>query len=122
MAATACAAVVEEVEDNTALAEALAGFERSGETVSCLSTTRIDDIDPIDETHWLVTLRSGDTYLNTVSRGCSRAGSSFTYLQYRTTGSRLCRGEIVRVIDDSSSGISSGSCSLGVYEELTPIE
>jgi hypothetical protein len=117
----ACATGAEETEDNTALAEALAGYERTGETVSCLSTRQIDDIDPIDDEHWLITTRSGETYLNTVSRGCFNADSAFTYLAYSTTGNRLCRGELVEVLN-SSSRMTQGSCALGAYEELRPIE
>lgn len=117
----ACVTVAEETEDNTALAEALAGYERTGETFSCLSTQQIDDIDPIDDEHWLITTRGGDTYLNTVSGGCFNADSAFTYLTYNTTTSRLCRGELVRVID-STSRMVQGSCALGAYEELRPIE
>jgi hypothetical protein len=117
----ACATVAEEAEDDTALAEALAGFERTGETVSCLSTRQIDDINPINDENWLITTRDGDTYLNTVSGGCFNADSPFTYLAYRTTGSRLCRGDVVRVMNSSSRSVQ-GSCALGEYEELRPIE
>jgi hypothetical protein len=106
---------------SSALDEALAGFERSGETRSCLSVRLIDEIKPVDDTHWLVTTRGRETYLNTVSRGCRNADSSFTYLQYSTPTSSLCRGEIVRVVD-SSSRFTQGSCSIGDFEILTPVE
>jgi hypothetical protein len=121
MAATACATQAGETDDASALEEALAQFERSGETISCLPTHRIDNIDPIDEQNWLVTTRAGETYLNTVSRGCFNADRPFTYLSYSVPGGQLCRGEIVRVID-SSSRMARGSCGLGDYEELIPIE
>ncbi len=122
LAATACATQSGETDDDTsALEEALAPFERSGETISCLPTRRIDNINPIDEQNWLVTTRNGETYLNTVSRGCFNADRPFTFLSYRVTGGRLCRGEIIRVMD-TASRMARGSCSLGDYEELIPIE
>lgn len=111
----------DEPEDGAALAAALAGLERSGETVSCLSTRRIDNINPVDDRNWLITTRGGPTYLNTVSRGCFNADSPFSYLRYRTSGTSLCRGEFVEVVD-SSAGFVQGSCSLGHFEELIPIE
>ncbi len=111
----------EEAEMSAALAEALAGFERTGETRSCLSTYSIDEIDPIDDSHWMVTTRGRGTFLTEVSRGCRNADNGFTYLQYQVTGGRLCRGDIVRVMSQSG-GFVEGSCSLGDYEELSPVE
>ena len=102
-----------------ALTEALAGFERSGETRSCLATFQIDEIDPIDDTHWLVTTRGRDAYLTEVGRGCRNADSNFTYLQYRLSGNRLCRGDIIDVVDQGTN-MRQGACSIGAYERLTP--
>lgn len=120
---SACAAGGSADEDpaDTGLEAALAGFERTGEVRNCVNTRRIEAIDPIDETHWLVEMRNGETYLNVVRGGCHDAESPFTRLQYSLTGSQLCRGEIIRVIDNSSDFLR-GSCSLGEYELLTPIE
>ena len=103
------------------LEAALAGFERSGEFRRCVNTRTIESIDTIDETHWLVEMRTGETYLNIVHGRCNDADSPFTALQYSLTSTQLCRGEIVRVIDTSSDFIR-GSCSLGEYELLTPVE
>ena len=107
-------------EQSDALTAALEGFERSGETRVCLSSYQIDQITPVDDENWIVTTRTRDTYLNTVSRGCRNADSSFNYLQYRSNG-RLCRGDIVQVVA-SSGHFPHGSCSLGSYEALTPVE
>lgn len=98
----------------------LAEFSPTGETVTCLSMTRINQITPIDDTRWLVTTRGGGTYLNEVSRGCHRAASSFNYLEYRVSGGQLCRGEIIRVID-SGSRMESGACGLGVFQRVEPV-
>ncbi|WBQ13866.1 hypothetical protein L2D00_04075 [Hyphomonadaceae bacterium BL14] len=97
----------------------LAEFTATGETTTCLSTTRIRSITPIDDTRWLVTMRGGGTYINQVSRGCHGAASSFNYLQYQVSGSQLCRGEIVRVID-TGSRMEAGACGLGVFERVEP--
>lgn len=110
-----------EAEPSPEAAEILAGFERTGETSTCLNTRRIDTIEPLDDRHWLVEMLNGETYLNVVGRGCFGAASSFTYLAYETPTGQLCRGEIVRVVDNGAAG-SRGSCGLGDYERLTPIE
>ena len=108
-------------EEEAGLEAALAGYERTGETLTCLSTRSIRSIDPVDEVHWFVETRAGKVYLNTVRGGCNDADSPFTALQYSLTSSQLCRGEIIRVID-TSSGFQQGACVLGEYEALTPVE
>ncbi|MCC5997382.1 MAG: hypothetical protein JJU18_13545 [Oceanicaulis sp.] len=95
----------------------LAEFAPTGETRSCLSTTRIRNITPLDDSRWLVETRGGDIWLNEVSRGCFGAASAFSYLEYRVPGGQLCRGEIVRVIDQSSR-MNRGACGLGEYQLL----
>ncbi|MGJ3232659.1 MAG: hypothetical protein ACFE0P_12780 [Oceanicaulis sp.] len=118
----ACAAgPMGEPEMSAAAADRLAGFEATGEAMACLNTRRIDQIDPLDERHWLVTTTNGEAYLNRVGPGCNSADRAFTYLAYDTPTGQLCRGEIVRVID-SGSNIAAGSCGLGEYERLIPVE
>jgi len=107
-----------EPDMSAAAAERLAGYEVTGETQSCLSVRRVDDIDPLDERHWLVEMVNGDMYLNVVGRGCNGADTSFTYLQYELPSGRLCRGDIVRVID-SGSDMQRGACSMGDYQRLS---
>ena len=115
-------AFADDSADKAGLEAALEGFERTGETRNCLNTRFIRKIDPIDDTHWRVETRGGDTYLNIVRGSCNDAGSSFTALQYTIPGGQLCRGEIVRVIDIGYGGTTRGACSLGEYEALSPIE
>jgi hypothetical protein len=98
----------------------LAQFTETGDTRSCLATTRIRNITPLDDSRWLVTTRGGDTYLNEVSRGCFGASSPFSYIQYRIPGGQLCRGEIIRVVD-TSTNMARGACGLGAYQRLEPV-
>lgn len=100
---------------------ALARYERTGETRNCVSTRRIDRIEPLSERVWLFEMRGGEDYLNVVSRGCSGADSAFTYLQYETSGTQLCASQIVRVIDQPSDS-PRGSCGLGPFERLDRLE
>lgn len=108
-----------EPEMSMAAAERLASYDLTGETTTCLSARRIDEITPLDERHFLVEMVNGEMYLNVVSRGCFGADGNFTYLQYEIPTGQLCRGEIVRVIDNGSN-TTRGSCGLGEYQLLTP--
>ncbi len=101
-------------------AERLSKYEQTGETRSCLSLTQIDTIDPLDDSHFLVTTRGGGEYLNTISGRCSGASRAGNYIQYTTSINQLCRGEIVRVVDNMT-GMTTGSCGLGDFEKLVEI-
>lgn len=97
------------------------GYALTGEVRQCLSARRVDSMDPLNEHAWLVTLRGGETYVNRLNGACRAALRNFTYMQYDLHGGQLCRGEIVRIMDQGSNMIS-GSCGLGSFEELRPIE
>lgn len=103
------------------IAEAIPDHVRTGETRSCLSLTRIDQIDPLTDRIWLVEARDGTVYLNQASSGCSQATSAFTYLRYETPTGQLCRNQIVEVIQQGND-IPAGSCVLGEFERLAPID
>ena len=108
-----------EPEMSVAAAEELGAYELTGEIRDCLGVRRIDQIEPLDERFWMVETVNGDMYLNRVGPGCNGADSSFTYLQYDIPTSQLCRGEIIRVIENGSNQVT-GSCGLGDYERLQP--
>lgn len=120
--ASGCASgsVDERSAARTADADAiLAAYELTGESRSCLNLRSIDEIEPLDDSRWLITMRNGDAYLNEVSRGCRQATSNFTYLQYETSAGSLCINEIVRVIDRGSNTFA-GACGLGEHQALAP--
>jgi len=96
------------------------GYQLTGEARNCLSLQAIDDIDTVSDEAWIVTTRSRDTYLTRVGRGCRSASQNFTYITYDVHGSQLCRGEIVRVIDQGTNS-TIGSCAIGEFEELSPL-
>ena len=99
------------------VAAALAGFEKTGETESCLSLRRIDQIKPLDDRNFLIRVGRKDYYLNEVSGRCSNADGINTRLQYKTALSQLCRNELISVVDNST-GMNIGSCGLGNFQKL----
>lgn len=102
------------------VAATLAGFERTGETDTCLPLRSIDQIKPLDDRNLLIEMRNGDFYLNEPSSRCGGARDIGTYIEYRTTLSSLCRNEIIRIVDNST-GFTVGSCGLGEFHELVEI-
>ncbi len=102
---------------SAAAAERLANYTQTGETTTCLSLRSIRSIKALDEKHFLVTTRNKEAYLNVVSAKCNNAHRANFRIEYTTSQSQLCRHEIIRVVDNSS-GIASGSCSLGDFERL----
>jgi hypothetical protein len=122
-ALSACASGPAESRASAQSAEAdaiLAEYQATGETRTCVPVRSIDQIDPLDESRWLVTLRNGETYLNEVSRGCSQAASDFTYLQYSISTGSLCSIDIVRVLDRGTDTVA-GSCALNEFQALERI-
>ncbi len=97
--------------------DALDKFDRTGETVNCVSM-RSTDIKAIDENRLLFKVGVNDYYLNETRSACNDVDSNFTRIDVELFGSRLCSGEVLRIVDQSS-GIYQGACSLGVFEKLT---
>ena len=48
------------------------------------------------------------------------AARPFTYISYTVPGAQLCRGEIVRVMDQGTNTVV-GSCGIGEFEKLSPL-
>ncbi|MGE0408012.1 MAG: DUF6491 family protein [Amphiplicatus sp.] len=117
ISAVACATAAPRNDMSEEAAKKLAGFEPTGEKVNCLGLQRVDQIDPLSENMFLIRSGADDYYLNEVSGRCSGADSNFNRLQYKTSLSQLCRGEIITVVDNSS-GFTVGSCGLGDFERL----
>ncbi|MFZ5616185.1 MAG: hypothetical protein ACOZAA_02525 [Pseudomonadota bacterium] len=97
--------------------DALDRFDRTGETVNCVEM-RSTDISAIDEDTLLFRVGPGDYYVNETRGTCNDADSAFSRFDITLYGSRICSGEIIRIVD-RSSGIFQGACSLGEFEKLT---
>lgn len=98
-------------------AKVLSKYERTGEMVTCLNLRTIREIRALDDRHFLVRTGGSEYYLNVTSNRCSGASRANNRIQYTTSIARLCRNEIIRVIDNTT-GILSGSCGLSDFERL----
>lgn len=101
--------------------QAIEGYALTGETRSCLQLRQIDDMEMHDDENLLITTRSGDAYLSKVGSGCSQAGGLGAYIQTNTSGRSLCRNDIIYIRDSTFNG-TLGSCRLGEFEQLVPLE
>lgn len=113
-ASCATGAAVERV--NKSAAETLAKYEPTGEKERCVSASRIDQMTAVDEKTLLFRLGVNDYYVNKVNGRCNGATFSSNRFQYKITGSQLCSIDIIDVVD--TSGFTTGTCSLGEFEEL----
>jgi hypothetical protein len=93
-------------------------YVATGEMKTCLSTTRISRTDVVDDTAILFEMRNKDVYLNRLRSTCHglRMQGAFGY---KLSSNRLCKGEIITVLDQNHMG---ASCSLGKFELLKEVE
>jgi len=98
----------------------LAQYDATGETTSCIGLRNIRSMSALDDRHFLVKVNGGKVYLNKTRGRCSGAHRNFNRLQYKTSQNRLCRNEIIRVVDNTQ-GFTVGSCGLGDFERLEKI-
>lgn len=109
----AAASVASAEKDKTNM---LDRFDRTGETVKCVDM-RSTDISAIDEDTLLFRVGAGDYYVNETKGTCNDADSAFSRFDITLFGTRICSGEIIKIVD-RSSGIFQGACSLGDFEKL----
>ena len=100
-------------------AEVLANYEKTGETVSCLSLRQVRDTNPLDDHAILFEASGGAVYLNELNGRCAGLERERRF-SYTTPQNRICKGDIISVTD--SLGTFRGSCSLGEFHKLSEIE
>ena len=100
-------------------AEVLANYEKTGESVACLSLPSVRDTDPLDDQAIMFEVYGGEVYLNELNGVCAGLGRNKRF-SYKTTQNRVCSGDIITVSDPVGNPI--GSCSLGEFEALSKID
>lgn len=120
LAAVGCAG---SPERNAEVADALARVEGSGEyadTERCLSTTRYDSVDILDEQHLLFAGNGPDeVWLNTLRSRCPGLHRN-DVLAFEMNGTRLCSLDSATVVQRFLFWQRTGpTCTLGEFHELT---
>ena len=101
-------------DDEASLSAQLRGYEPAGPPVQCVNSRDLLGNKSAGETAIVFEGRGGRKYVNRPAAGCPDLGFSRA-LRTRTTGTRLCRGDIATVFDPVS-GVEFGGCGLGDFE------
>lgn len=88
----------------------------------CVSLAGVRRTEVLDEQNVMFYLRNGDIYRNWLPRRCAGLSSRNAF-SYETTAGRLCRGEMITVIDPGVLGSIPGArCALGGFYPVTDME
>ncbi len=118
---TACATPYDPSALSERAVERLSAFERTGVIDSCVNITRIDDIEPLSDSLFLIDGRGSGYYLSQMKGRCSGAVGAASFLQYATPNSgNVCQNQLVNVVTqpNTSPSIIIGSCAFGPFERL----
>ncbi|WP_411820180.1 DUF6491 family protein [Hyphococcus formosus] len=116
LAAAPSAAANKRQEERTQ--EILSRYEKTGESIYCLSLSSVRSTDVLDDHTILVTAQGGSVYMSELLGRCIGLGRERRYIHEATTN-RMCRGDLIRVV--SNFGTAIGSCSFGSFEKLKEI-
>ncbi len=85
----------------------------------CVSSRPIRKTEVIDDQNILFYMRGAAIYLNHLPKPCKRLSESGRFM-YRTTVARLCRADIINILQDTGLGLSQGrACKLGTFYAIT---
>lgn len=88
----------------------------------CLSVSRIDQTEAVDDQNIIFRLRGDEVYRNTLPRKCPGLERENRF-SYETTSSRLCDIDTITVLEDVGLGFRPGfTCRLGPFVPLSPDE
>lgn len=91
----------------------------SGPPEQCISLSRIDRTEVIDDYNVLFHMKGRDVYRNVLPHRCPGLGFRESFM-YRTSLNQLCNVDIITVLDNIGFGFSPGaSCGLGLFYPVT---
>jgi len=89
---------------------------------SCIDTRRISQTHVADAENILFYMRGGDIYVNRLPRKCMSLAREKKF-SYRTSNSRLCDLDTIRVLYNMGGGLTQGAgCGLGKFYAITEEE
>lgn len=90
-----------------------------GETVDCVSLSRVDDTRIVDEETILFYMRGGDIYRNVLPNRCPGLNRTSTFM-YRVTTPRLCAVDVITLLENFGSRfMPAASCGLGEFQPIS---
>ena len=100
--------------DEASLSSQLSGYEPDGPPVQCVNLRQLQGNRSAGETAIVFSGSGGRKWVNRPAAGCPDL-SFGRALKTRTTGTRLCRGDIATVFDPVAR-TEFGGCGLGDFE------
>ena len=111
--------VADESDKAENTADSIVGAER------CISLTRLDRTDIIDDRNIVFHMRTDEIYLNQLPNRCPGLKSAGRF-SYRPTVNRLCNTDSIRILRDAGPGglgLREGvGCRLGYFKPITEDE
>lgn len=99
-------------------AKQLAAYSPVGEAVSCIDTNRIDSTNIVSNNVIDFKMRGGKVFRNTLPFSCSGLVLEDRF-SYRTSISRLCSVDTIRVLHSYGGGLEEGvGCGLGKFQPV----
>jgi len=85
----------------------------------CISSRPIRKTEVLDDQNILFYMRGAGIYLNHLPKPCKRLAQESRFM-YRTTVARLCRADMINILNDTGLGLSAGrGCKLGNFYAIT---
>ena len=98
---------------------ALADEFDDAEVERCVTISRIDRTEVLDNRRIIFYMRGKDIYLNQLPRDCGGLGSQKRF-SYQSRGSQLCRMDTITVLNSAGPGLMRGAtCGLGPFVPIT---
>ena len=102
-------------------AKQLAAYTPVGDAVSCIDINRIDTTNVVSNTVIDFKMRGGKVFRNTLPFSCSGLVFEDSF-SYRTSTSRLCNVDTVRVLHSYGGRLEEGvGCGLGKFQPVEKV-
>lgn len=87
--------------------------------VNCVSLSRVDDTQVVDEQTILFYMNGNDIYRNVLPHRCPGLDSNSTFM-YRVTTTQLCSVDVITLLEDFGSRfMPAASCGLGKFQPIS---
>ena len=94
-------------------------LDLTGDVMRCLPLARAGQMRPVTEREFLVETGVRNWALMRTSGRCQGATRQQNRIEYTTSLTQLCTGDILRIVDNQN-GFFVGGCSVKEFERLAP--
>jgi hypothetical protein len=96
-----------------------AGAQSPDDMVNCVSLSRVERTEIVDDNTILFYMRGNQIYRNVLPHRCPGLGREQTFM-YRVSTTQLCNVDVITVLDRIGAGFMAGaSCGLGKFQPIS---